>query len=416
MKHDIFISYSRKDKDFVHEFVKEIEHECLVKCWIDLTGIESGEQFGRKIQTAIDNTDIVLFMMSENSMQSEWTAKEVRYASNTGRRVVPVLLPGAIMSGWFLFEFGNLDCIALEVPEQKAKLMNDIKSWTGFEAKQAEAKRKVDERRKAAEEAEARRKAAEEAEARRKAAEDAVKEVEAFKKAAEEAARKAAAEAEVLRKAAEEAAKKAAAEAEALKKETENVTKKTIAEHNAKMEEPNAAAKSVASAQDTPAKSEERESLESSVEQMEKAKAFKKYRRGSREYEIGFLFMLSVLLFAACLVTIIVGWISGWVNHPNIWIKSHMPFLWSMLVTSIILFFSIGGVVLYVDEYTLPKEIEKKYKKEFDTLIRKEQLEKGNFRFYFARKSFGEYFWTILIAVVAFAINYYYYFHHWPFM
>lgn len=340
MKHDIFISYSRKDKDFVHEFVKEIEHECLVKCWIDLTGIESGEQFGRKIQTAIDNTDIVLFMMSENSMQSEWTEKEVRYASNTGRRVVPVLLPGTKMSGWFLFEFGNLDCISLEMPEQKAKLMNDIKSWTGFEAKQAEA--------------------------------------------------------------------------EALRQETENVTKKTITEHNAKKEEPNAAAKPVASAQDTPAKSEERESLESSVEQMEKAKAFKKYRRGSREGESIILLALSILLFAACLVTILVGWISGWVNHPNIWIKSHMPFLWSMLVTNIILFFI--GCVLINNEYILPKEIEKKYKKEFDTLIRKEQLEKGNFRFYFARKSFGEYFWTILIAVVAFAINYYYYFHHWPFM
>lgn len=343
MKHDIFISYSRKDKDFVHGFVKEIENECLAKCWIDLTGIESGEQFGRKIQTAIDNTDIVLFMMSESSMQSEWTEKEVRYAKAIGRRVVPVLLPGAKMSGWFLFEFGNLDCIALEMPEQKAKLMNDIKSWTGFEAKQAAAQQ----------------------------------------------------EAEALRKAAEEA------------------TKQTLVESSAKKAKPNVATEPVTSAQNIPTKSESA-SLESAVEQMEKVKAFKKYRHGDRDNEASLLLVLSILLFAACLVTIIIGWISGWVNHPNIWIKSHMPFLWSLLVTNLILFFT--GCVLLGNSYTLPKEIEKKYKKEFDTLIRKEQLEKGSFCFYFARKSFGEYFWTLLIALVVFAVNYYFFFHHWPFM
>lgn len=372
--HDIFISYSRKDKDFVHDFVKEIEQECLAKCWIDLNGIESGEQFGRKIQKAIEECQIVLFMMSESSLQSEWTEKEVRYAKNINRRLVPVLLPGEKLSGWFLFEFGNFDCISIEDPTQKSKLINNIKNWTGFEEKQSVAKAKKEEEER---KAEAHIKAIEEAEARRLAAVKALEETEKLRKAAEEAAQKAIKEAEALA---------------ALRRESEGKT--TLKQTSAQPATP----------------TNEIDSIKDKVEEMEKQKAFVKYRHGTRNDEGLILLLISILLFAATLVTIIIGWISGWVNHPNVWIKSHMAFLWSMLITSFILI--IIGTVLsgFID--STPEE----YKKEFDVLIRKEKLEKGSFRFYFARKSFGEYFWTILIALAAFAINYYFYFHHWPFL
>lgn len=339
MENDIFISYSRKDKDYVHKFVKELEKECLVKCWIDLNGIESGVQFGRKIQSAIDNTKIVLFMMSKSSMKSEWAEKEVRYAMNIGHPVVPVLLPGEALSGWFLFEFGNVNCISLDVVEQKSKLINDIKSWTEYDKKQAQARKTVV-----------------------KTEEISLPETSASSV-------------------------------------NEVITAKEI---NA----------SATNQKPTP-KSEEFITIKSEVEKMEKAKAFKKYRYGNRTNEGMVLLIIALLFFSTALITILVGLISGWVGHPILWIKSHMGFLCSMLVTNFIL--AIIGLFLVGSENNLPSNM-KKHKDEFEILIRNEKLKKGDLVFYFARKSFGEYIWTLLIALLAFAVNYYFYFQHWPFM
>ena len=48
MAKEIFISYSRKDFEKVKAIKNEIDSELGIKCWMDLDGIESGEQFENK--------------------------------------------------------------------------------------------------------------------------------------------------------------------------------------------------------------------------------------------------------------------------------------------------------------------------------------------------------------------------------
>ena len=62
----VFISYKRQDKDLVFPIVDEIKQKTGVDCWIDLEGIESGDLFQNVIIDAIDNADIVVFMLSKN--------------------------------------------------------------------------------------------------------------------------------------------------------------------------------------------------------------------------------------------------------------------------------------------------------------------------------------------------------------
>ncbi len=50
----IFISYKRQDKDKVFHIVDEIRWMTGVDCWIDIEGIESGDQFQNVIIEAID--------------------------------------------------------------------------------------------------------------------------------------------------------------------------------------------------------------------------------------------------------------------------------------------------------------------------------------------------------------------------
>lgn len=129
MKYDIFISYSRDDKSLVHPFAEYISKSVSRNCWIDLKGIESGTEFEDVIMKAIDECQVVLFMLSDNSLKSKWTKREVLYAEDEGKRIVPVLVDGDKLRGWFKFHFSNVDYIDIKSEEQKEKLVANLKSW-----------------------------------------------------------------------------------------------------------------------------------------------------------------------------------------------------------------------------------------------------------------------------------------------
>ena len=127
--HDVFISYSRDDKTLVMPLVERINREANTNCWIDLTGIESGAKFERKIMEAINASKIVLFMLSDSSLQSAWTEREVYYAEDENKRIIPVLVNGNKLRGWFKFHFGNVDYIDIRSEEQTRKLIRDLQKW-----------------------------------------------------------------------------------------------------------------------------------------------------------------------------------------------------------------------------------------------------------------------------------------------
>lgn len=126
---EIFVSYSRNDKEIVFPFVSDIDKELQTKCWIDLNGIESGEQFEDVIIRAIDKSKIVLFMLSDSSLESQWTKREVYYAEAEGKRIVPVIIDGKGLRGWCKFHFGNIDYIEISSTEQKVKLIENLRVW-----------------------------------------------------------------------------------------------------------------------------------------------------------------------------------------------------------------------------------------------------------------------------------------------
>lgn len=133
MIYDVFISYSRKDLKQVVAIRDEIKEKLGAESWIDIKGIESGEQFVNVIIQAIDGAKVVLFMISESSMRSEYTKKEIMYAKNVGKKVVPVILDGSRLSGWFLFEFGTVDYVDINNALQKRKFHENLRSWLGLD-------------------------------------------------------------------------------------------------------------------------------------------------------------------------------------------------------------------------------------------------------------------------------------------
>lgn len=135
-KYDVFISYSRKDFDEVNAFVEMLKQRIpTLDIWFDLDGIESGDEFCDKIISAIKRSKYVLFALSKNSDQSEWTRKELGFAKGKGIKIVPVLLIGAHLQemDWFLFEFSGVDCIDIVDQKQIDKLIKNLAKWTNKE-------------------------------------------------------------------------------------------------------------------------------------------------------------------------------------------------------------------------------------------------------------------------------------------
>lgn len=128
----VFISYSRADSAVVFPFVEKLQKEVGDVFWMDLNGIESGDQFVDIIIDAIDNAEIVLFMHSKNFLKSEWVKKEIQYAQGKKKKIIPILADGKPLDGWFLFQFGGNDFINPANEMHCNKLARDLRTWLGI--------------------------------------------------------------------------------------------------------------------------------------------------------------------------------------------------------------------------------------------------------------------------------------------
>ncbi|HNB52502.1 MAG TPA: TIR domain-containing protein, partial [Anaerolineales bacterium] len=86
----VFVSYSRRDKDFVRKL-----HEGLVakgfEVWVDWEGIPLGTDWWQEIVDGIQGCDNFVFVISPDSVASKVCADEIQTAIDSNKRLVPVL-------------------------------------------------------------------------------------------------------------------------------------------------------------------------------------------------------------------------------------------------------------------------------------------------------------------------------------
>jgi serine/threonine-protein kinase len=88
----LFVSYSRKDGDFVAALKEHLLQNGL-QVWID-NHIEHGDQWFNQINDAIRTCAAFLVVMSPDSEASEWVQKEVLLAKRYKKPIFPLLLRG----------------------------------------------------------------------------------------------------------------------------------------------------------------------------------------------------------------------------------------------------------------------------------------------------------------------------------
>jgi len=88
---DVFVSYSRRDGDFVRRLVEALG-ERGKEAWVDVEGIRDAEVFPERLRSAIEESDGFLFVISPESVASDYCEAEVEHALELNKRIVPLLL------------------------------------------------------------------------------------------------------------------------------------------------------------------------------------------------------------------------------------------------------------------------------------------------------------------------------------
>jgi formylglycine-generating enzyme required for sulfatase activity len=87
---DVFISYSRKDGDFVRRLTNALSRTGR-DVWVDWEDIPRGENWLTEIFSGIENTDAFLLIVSRHSLMSEICNDEIRYAREKNKRIFPLI-------------------------------------------------------------------------------------------------------------------------------------------------------------------------------------------------------------------------------------------------------------------------------------------------------------------------------------
>ncbi|NMF82153.1 TIR domain-containing protein [Nodosilinea sp. P-1105] len=87
---DVFISYSRVDSDFARRLNEALQIQGK-RTWFDQESIATGSDFQQEIYRGIESSDVFVFVLSPESVNSPFCADEVEYAQGLNKRMVTVL-------------------------------------------------------------------------------------------------------------------------------------------------------------------------------------------------------------------------------------------------------------------------------------------------------------------------------------
>ncbi len=88
--YDTFISYSRRDKEFVSRLCEALI-QAKLKIWVDWNDIPPAEDWRQEIYRGIEASNNFVFIISSHSIASKVCGEELSYAIKHGKRLVPIV-------------------------------------------------------------------------------------------------------------------------------------------------------------------------------------------------------------------------------------------------------------------------------------------------------------------------------------
>jgi adenylate cyclase len=107
---DVFISYSREDKEKVLELTSKLK-AAGVPLWMDVGGIDGATMWGEEIVHALEGAKVLLLMVTEAAVRSHNVAKEVVLASERKGHILPVHLERTVIPPSFRYPLAGIQHI-----------------------------------------------------------------------------------------------------------------------------------------------------------------------------------------------------------------------------------------------------------------------------------------------------------------
>ena len=112
--HDVFISYSSKNKNIADAVVSEFEQNGI-RCWYAPRDIRPGEEWVTAITGALEKAKVLVLIYTDESNSSRQVMNEVAVAFNAGLTIVPFRLSDEQMSSeleYYLTRVHWLDAVS----------------------------------------------------------------------------------------------------------------------------------------------------------------------------------------------------------------------------------------------------------------------------------------------------------------
>lgn len=121
MSHDVFISYSTKDKLTADAVCGTLEGRGI-RCWIAPRDIAPGQDWSEAIIDGLTSTPVFVLLLSETSNNSEQVKREVQNAVSEGMTIVPLRLEDIALSKHMRYFIGTPHWLDALTPPMEAHL------------------------------------------------------------------------------------------------------------------------------------------------------------------------------------------------------------------------------------------------------------------------------------------------------
>ena len=126
--HDVFVSYSSKDKVIADAVCARLEGRGI-RCWIAPRDVQPGQPYGEEIIDAIHGSKVMVLVFSSNANASPHIPKEIERAVSHGVSIIPLrveaVAPGKSLD-YFISSVHWLDAITLPLESHLEILANTI--------------------------------------------------------------------------------------------------------------------------------------------------------------------------------------------------------------------------------------------------------------------------------------------------
>ncbi len=127
MAHDVFISYSQKDKATADAVCRALEHNS-VRVWIAPRDIPPGAKWAESIPAAIEQASAFVLIFSSSANTSEYISRELDHAVTKRKPIIPVRLENIQPSGSVGFYVATSQWLDAFPPPIEPHLANLIKT------------------------------------------------------------------------------------------------------------------------------------------------------------------------------------------------------------------------------------------------------------------------------------------------